>query len=103
MDLTVIPPITDPMGRNWEQPDTAAILLDDTHALMDVPTFNALHEYSASFPSGVYEGKMWKRHDGIFDRDFIAGGGKPEWLLVWFGKSDKPEWVSNNFRKIILV
>lgn len=60
----VIPPITDPMGRNWGQPDSSLITLDKTHALMSMATFNRLAEYSASNPSGVYVGKMWKRHDG---------------------------------------
>lgn len=53
-----IPPITDPMGRHWRQPSVASIALDDTHALMDDATFQALPEYSATRPSGVYPGKM---------------------------------------------
>jgi hypothetical protein len=101
--LQAIPPITDPMGKNWEQPDRREILIDDTHALMSTSAFNRLHEYSATFPTGAYEGKMWKRHNGIFDRDFLRRGGKPEWMLVWYGKSDKPGFVSNNLRLILLT
>lgn len=103
IDPNVIPPITDPMGKNWDQPPTSSILIDDTHAVMTRATFEALAEYSATFPSGVYEGKMWRRHDGAFDRAFCAAGGKPEWLLMWFGHSDKPNSVTNNGRKILIV
>lgn len=101
--LEIIPPITDPMGKHWDQPDRREILIDDTHAVMSLRSFNKLHEYSGSFPSGVYEGKMWKRHNGIFDREFIRRGGKPTWMLVWYGKSDKPGFVSNNLRTILLT
>jgi hypothetical protein len=101
--LQDIPPITHPMGRNWPQPDRARILIDETHALMTKRTFDELKEYSASFPSGVYPGKMWKRHDGAFDPAFLAAGGKPEWLLVWFGNHPDTKYVSNNSRKILIV
>lgn len=101
--LEPIPLITDPMGKNWEQPHRSEILLDDTYAIMTRTSFNKLHEYSCSFPSGVYEGKMWKRYNGVYDHAFLARGGKPEWMLVWFGRHDDPEKVSNNFRKILIV
>lgn len=97
----VIPPITDPLGRSWRQPNPASILIDDTHAVMDARTFAALADYSSSLPSGVYPGKMWKRHDGLFDRTC-----KPEertWLLVWFGECEDPRLCSNNFRKILVA
>ena len=100
----VIPPITHELGRYWEQPPAAEILVDDTHALMTRATFDKLAEYSTSFPTGAYEGKMWKRHDGAFDEEFKADGGMPEWLLCWFGESQiGPGYVSNNHRKILLV
>lgn len=95
MRCNVIPPITDPLGKYWDQPSAERILLDDTHALMETETFKALAEYSASIPSGVYDGKMWKRRNG--------GGERPEWLLVWFGPSTKPATCSINSRKILLV
>lgn len=98
-----IPPITDPLGRHWDQPSPASILIDDTHALMDRATCEMLSEYSCSIPSGVYEGKMWKRHDGIYDRRFIASGGRPTWLLMWFGPSPDPSKCSINSRRIILL
>lgn len=102
-DLDPIPPITDPMGKSWSQPNRREILIDDMHAVMSLRAFKTLHEYSGTFPTGVYEGKMWKRHNGIFDREFLRRGGKPEWCLCWYGKSDKPGHVSNNLRVILLT
>lgn len=101
--LEAIPPITEPMGQYWKQPKRSDILIDATHAVMSRSTFNKLHEYSGSFPSGVYEGKMWKRHDGGFDVAYRRAGGKPVWKLVWFGKHADPDKVSNNFRDILII
>lgn len=99
-----IPPITDPLGRYWKQPPVTDILIDDTHALMTEETFRQLMEYSATNPTGAYEGKMWRRHDGSFDREFLAHGGKPVWMLCWYGESKiGPGYVSNNYREILLV
>jgi hypothetical protein len=104
MSKNIIPSITDPLGSSWEQPAISQILIDDTHALMNTSTFKSLKEYSASNPSGVYEGKMWKRHDGAHDFDFLKRGGKPKWLLCWYGYSlIGPGYVSNNFRIILLA
>lgn len=99
----VIPPMTHPYGKYWDQPSTSDILLDDSHALMSRRTFESLREYSATNPTGAYEGKMWRRHDGAFDRGFLAAGGKPEWLLCWYGIDESADFVSNNSRKIILI
>jgi hypothetical protein len=100
---TVIPPITHPLGIHWDQPSTSEILLDDKYAVMPLRVFQELSEYSATNPTGVYEGKMWKRHDGAFDRAFIARGGKPIWLLCWYGPSSRPGYVSNHSRKILIA
>jgi hypothetical protein len=102
LDKNCIPPITDPHGRSWDQPDTSLIAIDDTHAVMTKAVFLQLMEYSGTYPSGVYEGKMWRRHDGIFDRAFLAKGGKPVWHLAWYGRCDDPKMVSSNYRKILL-
>lgn len=56
----IIPPITDPLGKHWQQPHRRFIELDNTHALMSEQTFKGLKEYSTSIPTGRYEGKMWK-------------------------------------------
>lgn len=103
LDKNVIPPMTHPYSKHWKQPPAEMILIDDTHALMNKRVFDQLAEYSASQPSGVYEGKMWKRHDGAFDREFLARGGKPEWYLCWYGYDNDPNMVSNNYRKILIV
>ena len=100
-DPNAIPPITDPMGKNWNQPPTSAILIDDINAVMDQVTFNWLANYSATMPSGVYPGKMWKRHDGLHDPRC-----KPEdrkWLLMWYGYDDDPKQCSINHRRILIV
>lgn len=100
--LELIPLITDPLGKHWKQPDRSEIELDDTHALMSFATFEKLAEYSGTRPTGVYPGKMWRRHDGVFDGDFRARGGKPTWLLCWYGNS-APGYCSNHHRVIILL
>jgi hypothetical protein len=98
----VIPPITHRLGRHWEQPSTDKIVLDSTHALMSKATFKQLPEYSSSIPSGVYEGKMWKRNNGIYDTAFLKSGGKPEWLLMWYGTAEDPDKCSINSRVIVI-
>lgn len=101
--LEVIPPMTDPNGHYWDQPARSEILVDDTHAVMTTATFRKLAEYSATNPSGVYPGKMWRRHNGAHDLDFLRRGGKPEWLLCWYGYSSKgPDFCSTNYRTILL-
>lgn len=91
-DPNVIPAMTDPMGRYWEQPDRSEILIDAEVALMERSTFERLHDYSHSQPTGVYPGKMWR-----------AGSGD-KWFLRWFGFSEKgPAWCSNNARRIVIL
>jgi hypothetical protein len=97
-----IPPITDPLGQNWVQPERSRIHIDERYARMDRATFDRLPEYSATRPTGVYPGKMWKRHDGAFDHKFLREGGKPVWLLCWYGESDKPGYCSNHHREILI-
>lgn len=86
-----IPPITEPMGQYWRQPDRREILLDNTHALMTKTTFEQLLDYSHSQPTGVYPGKMWKK------------GGPTGWWLHWFGLHENPDLCSGHVRKILLV
>lgn len=47
--------------------------------------FLALPEYNTTLPTGVVPGKRWRRHDGIFDADFLSGGRKPVWLVGEYG------------------
>jgi hypothetical protein len=91
MANNTIPPITDPLGKGWRQPSLDAVLIDDSHALMDQNAFDGLYEYSASVPTCVYPGKMWKcKQAGI-------------WWLRWFGESDDPSMCSNHHRRILIV
>lgn len=103
MSMNQIPVMTDPLGRYWEQPDLSSVLIDETHALLTSEQFDKLSEYSSSIPSGVYEGKAWKRHNGEFDEAFKRAGGQPYWQLGWFGPSDDPSKCSVNFRSILLI
>jgi hypothetical protein len=89
--LSPIPPMTDPLGRYWDQPNRDAIAVDETQAMMTKDTLLALLDYSASIPSGVYPGKMWRCDD--------RNGG---WLLVWYG-TEREGRCSINRRKVILV
>jgi hypothetical protein len=97
----MIPEMTDPLGKYWDQPDRSAITIDDTHALMTTATFKKLGEYSASCPSGVYPGKMWSRHDGLHD-DRCAEKDR-RWLLCWYDRSELgPDYCSTKFREILI-
>lgn len=100
--MNTIPPITDPLGAHWQQPSPADILIDDTHAVMTEAVFKRLLEYSTTRPGGVYPGKMWRRHDGVYDRRPNAPA--PVWLLCWFGIVPGNDKVcSNNYRKILIT
>lgn len=93
--MTEIPPITDPLGRHWDQPPVGDILVDDTHALMTEQTAKQLHEYSTSLPTGTYTGKMWKRR--------IPWQGEPaKWFLCWYGAIEGKEILIHN-REILFV
>ena len=73
----MIPPITNPLGRGWEQPHRRFIEIDKTHAIMSEQTFKGLHIYNLSNPSGIYEGKMWKSHSSLTKK----------WYLKWYQKA----------------
>jgi hypothetical protein len=61
----MIPPITDPLGRYWNQPtDIREAPMDDTHVLLTARQIDGLCEYSSSYPSGTYDGKCWLRANG---------------------------------------
>lgn len=97
----LIPALDNPYGPgSWDQPSRHAILTDDKHALMTQGVFDRLSEYSATMPSGVYPGKMWKRHDGSHDPN--RRGQPHPWLLGWYGIVDENK-CSINFREILIV
>ncbi len=75
-----IPPMTDPLGRHWDQPARERILVDETHAVMDEATAARLSRYDRSVPSGVYAGKMWRRMNWLCW--FVDGPGPKECTIV---------------------
>lgn len=105
----VVPAMTDPLGRHWNQPRRDAILIGQDSAFMSHATFSELPEYSTSTPSGVYPGKMWKAE--LFKIVTVKVDGRIEkrrqhtgvWELRWFGIVPGNDKVcSNNFRRIAL-
>lgn len=92
-DDNVIPPMTHPYGKHWEQPRLDEITIDSETATMSLDAFDLLADYSASMPTGAYEGKMWKAR--------VGGTAEECWNLVWYGYSNiGPGYVSNNYRRI---
>jgi hypothetical protein len=91
-DINTIPPITNPLGRAWEQPAVDQILVDDDVAMMTEDAFQKLLEYSHSTPTGVYPGKMWKaRRSGV-------------WYLRWYSADDgHPDGLPTPYRQIIVI
>lgn len=98
-----IPPMTEPLGRHWQQPDPDAILVDEHHAVMTRESFEQLLEYTGTIPTGAYAGKMWRRHQ--VDIDARRGGVFSSlWLLCWY--SDDPEhagYCRINYREILIA
>jgi predicted type IV restriction endonuclease len=72
----VIPPMTHPLSKHWEQPDSRLIIVGNKYVLMEEEIFSKLKDYSKSTPTGVYQGKMWK----------MLNNGK--WWLCWFGEEE---------------
>lgn len=68
--------------------------------------FKALPEYSSTNPTGTTPGKMWRRHDGVFDRAWRAQGGKPRWIICQYDPScpkDAKTIKIYQYRPIIVV
>lgn len=87
----IIPPITDPLGRAWDQPSLDRMFITDKYATMGKLAFEELLDYSNSQPTGCYPGKCWKLMDG-----------KGKWFLAWFGIHEDPKFCTNNYREIII-
>ncbi|NTG22019.1 hypothetical protein G6L00_16395 [Agrobacterium rhizogenes] len=86
--MTVIPEITDPLGKHWDQPkDIRSAPMDGALVLLTRSQFNRLSEYSATLPSAVYPGKCWKRAEpGPAAPGSPKRRGPMRWLLVWYGE-----------------
>jgi hypothetical protein len=99
-----IPPITDPMGKGWRQPNRFDIEIDSTHAVMSRKTFEQLSEYSCSTPSGVYPGKMWRCDLQAYRLPSLPRLPENErHMLKWFGEHPDPKFVSNHWRYILIA
>lgn len=105
--MTSIPPITEPMGRYWNQPPVDDILVDETCAMMTAETLTKLACYDTSQPSGVYDGKMWRSKTEIVMKKHPTAGPVPQRIdrdrLWWFGPSASPGQCSVNHRPVIIV
>lgn len=96
--MSAVPIMDDPLGKYWEQPaDIRNAPIDDTTALLSSRQFAELHEYSSTFPSGVYPGKCWKRIEK--NRD----GSIHRTLLVWYGDENADHQCPILFRDIEIV
>ena len=90
-----IPPITNPLGASWKQPDPASWLFDDTHVVIPERDLRQLDSYDLTMPSGVYNGKMLQR------QELPEHGGRH--LLVWYGPHAEPGKCGVYFREILVV
>lgn len=100
--MTTIPPITDPLGKYWNQPDRHQILVDDTHAVMTRSTLKQLPNYSLTNPTGCYLGKMWRKEHIVWNENETYTG-TDRWILCWFGIHEDPKLCTNNYREILLI
>ena len=89
--MNTIPAMTHPYGKVWRQPrDIRKVPMDGTHVLLDRHQFRALSEYSASIPTGVYDGKCWRRRE------------RRQWFLCWYGPCSDPNRCKINMRQILI-
>lgn len=99
----MIPEMTDPLGKHWQQPrDIREAPMDDKIVLLTPRQFEGLSEYSTSEPSGVYPGKCWRRREYQRFEGGLAPTGR--WFLRWYGESEiGPGYCSNHQRQIEVV
>lgn len=96
-----VPPMTDPMGKHWRQPDMSVVNIAGETVELTKREFDALAEYSTSYPSGVYIGKCWKRETMEQTPKGMRGTGI--WYLVWYGPHADPKKCSINSRLIKFI
>lgn len=101
----VIPPMTHPYGKHWDQPDLSEIVIGVRHAAMTKKTFEKLRDYSHSRPTGVYEGKMWrsKCNIEIGGSEFYHGKVEERHYLHWWDISEDPDKCSHHIRIILII
>ena len=79
--------IPQPTQNNWRQPDRDRIVIDETHALMTLETFNDLQDYPEKWHWNRFVGKMC-RDKGTF---------------YWYGLHKDPHMVSLHYRRILII
>lgn len=88
----MIPLMTDPLGKYWDQPrDIRQAPMDETHVLLTARQLDDLLDYSSSYPSGTYDGKCWKRQ------------GEDCWYLCWYQPHPTPVKIGIGYRIILEV
>jgi len=96
LDENIIPPITHPWGSSWVQPNPKNIIMDKDYAVMTERDFNLLPDYTASEPTGKYNGKMWKG-------EFNTSSGK-KWYLCWcHDENTVSQEIYISYREILIV
>lgn len=75
--------------------DELGILLDETTAVCSLYAFETLLDYSASIPTGTFEGKVWRRT--LRDDDFNVTG----YMLGEYRLDEDPEASYPNMVRII--
>lgn len=106
INKNIIPQMTDPRSKYWEQPKTESILVDDKFACMTLKTLHELHEYNCTMPTGVYDGKMWRRevHSKPYGQWSKEQGDEFLYhVLCWCGPHEDPTQASINTRVILLT
>lgn len=86
--------MTDKMGVHWKQPDRTRLFFSDTEVLIAKADFDLLADYSASIPSGVYPGKMWKCRYDYHDES-------KGWAICWFGPEEDQKCKVHHRRIVI--
>ena len=81
--------------------DYPSLLLDETHALCSPEDFEAMLEYSASFPTGTYLGKVWKCSDVFYKHRDLSAPLK--WQLAEYVPCDIPGEIGIKWRVLEVV
>lgn len=90
----VIPEMTHPLSKHWDQPDWRCFVFRDDKVYLTRPAWDALSAYDTSYPSGVYEGKMW-RASGVDSEG-------PWQQLRWYDVSPNPNKCSIKYRAAVV-
>lgn len=82
----MIPQMTDPLSKYWDQPrDIHEAPMDDDIVLLTPAQFSKLATYDTSTPSGVYPGKCWKA------QEYKQRKPTGVYYLRWYGPESKGE------------